>query len=341
MKKQTIRITDFGLNYKPEYDFDYYKSQNITENHNEQIGNRANYNKVTKQKLSTKCNHNGFIDYETSDIVCKKCLTIYRTHMISERYSRNNIENSNFKYWERTDDKIRWNKYTLDYLNGVKNKELTDQLWYEMALEIPDPFTWYDVYKVFHTYRIGYDKTRTGISDHWMGFGHYVGIPMIINDKILKYADKYTNKKIRINRINYNFLLYKFTQMFGEIQDQEKFIPLKNTEKWITGIDEWWKEFCIQENLKFIPTKIHKIYWNKDKYMNTLKLNLKLISEYTTNPSVEIHIKNQDKKYKKKWIKKQITDTNYLNTQTNIQIYKGHIKDDFKKLDISSKFVCK
>lgn len=290
------------MNYQVEYNYNQLKVNNlkITTWFDENRFNKQDYESEgrvqTSNKNSLDCKHEEFNDKESGDIICKKCFVIISSEFINDNED-DKIKNFGIHYWKRDYDRARWTTYAIEYMKGYKNDELPRQLWLQLAREVPDPLKWYDIYKVFHNYQIGKDKNRTGVSDHWMGFGAFFKIPIIFNEQILYYAEKYSNKKINKNRINYNYLLYKFTQLFGDIEDQAKFIPLKGSKTWCENMDIWWKKFCLKEWFEFKPTKIYQINWCKQKELHLLdkSLNPKVIYKHINK---ELYYKIFNETYK-------------------------------------------
>lgn len=248
--------------YKPEYEINDYQVNGmklltwITEGLGKHSKPKlaADFNKVKT------CKHNRIFDWDLGDEICLKCHCVLNRIMVDET-DQGRIKNQGYKFLTRIHDRGRWNNYTLDYIRGDHNKEITDQTWLELGRKIPAEFTWYDVYRVFHNYSFG---------DEWMGFGSYFGLNAKLSPKIIESANKYTNYKIGKYRINYQFLLYKFTQLFGEDEDDCQFIPLKGKKTWVAKMDEFWMRFCQEENLNFKFTKIYKLKWDKENQLRIL-----------------------------------------------------------------------
>jgi hypothetical protein len=217
---------------------------------------------------NNNCHHISNIDDVTKDIYCAKCNRILLQCDLVEKYNKEEekIKQAHIFIWKRDHDRNRFTKYILGYLNGYYYQDIIEQCWLSIFKELPDIFIWYDVYKIFQLYRLG---------DQWLSFGYYIGYKCKLNSKIIYYSNLYTNEKIDQYRISYLYLLYKFTQLFGENEHDCRFIPLKGKLKWIVKMDHWWKSFCLKHWFEFKPTRIYNFKWNKkyriiefEKYLN-------------------------------------------------------------------------
>lgn len=200
----------------------------------------------------TKCKHILEYDLESADQYCVLCHQIVGSQEIIE-INKDKVKQANIPIWRRDHDRARWTGYLLDYAKGYYNHEIIDSCWKYLLNDIPEVFSWYDIYKIYHYYKL---------NDYWIGFGDKVGLKIKLNTQILYYADKYTDYRKGKYRISYMYLIYKFTQLFGEPHD-ERFVPLKGKLTWIIKMDDWWKEFCAKEWFEFKPTKIYYLKWNK------------------------------------------------------------------------------
>lgn len=207
-------------------------------------------NNIPDYKL---CNHKWVKDEFYFDYYCEYCFVI-QNEIEFEPYKKTK---PSIPIWRKDHDRGRWTGYALDYFRGSYNDDWSDVAWKYIVEDIPNPFTWYEVYKQFQKYNS---------SEYWTGFGSFIGFRNPLNKTILYYCDKYTNYRLKNYRINYLYLIYKFTQLFGEPYD-ERFIPLKGTKGWIYRMDEWWKEFCAKEWFEFKVTRIYKIKWNRQKVL--------------------------------------------------------------------------
>lgn len=216
------------------------------------------------------CLCNCKLDIDTSDYYCTKCFTIHKHEMniVHEKYEKN--KNNFIPIWKRDHDRNRFTKYNLEYLHGIYNENINIWTWRFILQEIPEEFTWYEVHQVFRKLNIG---------DYWLSFGSYIQANAKLNKHIIAKADRFTDLKIGLYRINYFYLLYKFTQLYSENEHDCKWIPLKGKIKWITKMDEWWKTICEQEKFTFIPTRIYRLSWNKLKYLEECNIQIKLKAE--------------------------------------------------------------
>lgn len=214
----------------------------------------------TSYKIHKPCKHRKVLDRTSGEIACQKCGVISDVWFITPQEDKaTNLGNSgsNMVIWNRGYDKSRWTTYTLDILSGKSDAILTDQLWLELCREIPDPFRWYDVYKVFQRYKL---------LKYWMAFGHFIGMQAPLNKEIIDFFNKNVDMGHGKYCISYMYLLYKFTQMFGEPGD-ERLIPLKYSVAWCRKTDKWWEIMCLEHGWNFQPTKVYKIPWHKEEYL--------------------------------------------------------------------------
>lgn len=203
-----------------------------------------------------KCIHNRNFDEVYGEIYCSKCWAVYDLLFVKDPEDK--CGNTNLIVWDRTYDKSRWTNYSLELMQGKKNDDFTCQLWLELIRDVPDPFKWYDVYKVFQ---------RSKLLKYWIAFGSYIGYGIKLNKKIMAHFNKYIDIGHGKYSISYFFLLYKFTQLFGQDPEDARFVPLKNSATWCKKTDIWWKDVCEEHGWKFIPTKIYKIDWNKEVFL--------------------------------------------------------------------------
>lgn len=208
---------------------------------------------------ASKCNHNRIADPIYGEIYCNKCFAVDLWIVSDDKNDK--IKNSNIIIWNRNYDKSRWTGYSLDMMIGKNNHELTDQVWLEIIRDIPDPFRWYDVYKVFQKYKL---------LKYWVAFGSYINMKPVMNPTIFTYFTKYMEIKQGKYAISYYYLLYKFTQLFGTNEEDEKYIPLKNSAAWCKKTDLWWIDICKQEGWEYKPTKVYKIEWHKEETLSKL-----------------------------------------------------------------------
>lgn len=212
------------------------------------------------------CKHERKLDMTYGEVYCSKCFAVYDNWWITEDDKKN--KNSNAIIWNRNYDKSRWTNYSLDLMLGVNNHEITDRTWLELLEEIPDPCTWYEVYKIFQKY---------DLLKYYVAFGSFVGLKPKFNSTIMEHFEAHVDMTINQYRVSYFYLLYKFTQLFGE-EGSEQYIPLKNSKAWCKKTDNWWELMCIENGWHFFPTKIHKIHWNKKYHLEKFTSCMK---EYT------------------------------------------------------------
>lgn len=210
------------------------------------------------------CHHNRNVDQDSGEVYCSKCFAICDLWFVTNDQDEK-VKNSNLIVWNRNYDKSRWTNYSLDMMLGKNNHELTDQCWLELLREVPDPFTWYNVYKVFQKYQL---------LKYWIAFGCFIGMRPKLNKKIMDHFLKHMQMKYGKYAISYYYLLYKFTQMFGEPGD-ERLIPLKNSVTWVRKTDQWWSEICEKEGWEFKTTKIYKIEWKKEEFLKKFAHSVK------------------------------------------------------------------
>lgn len=223
-----------------------------------------NFEPKIKRDKAMFCKHNRNLDITYGEIYCTKCNAIYDSWFVNGE-EQEKVKNANIVVWNRNYDKSRWTTYSLDTMLGKNNYELTDQCWLELIREVPDPFTWYQVYKVFQKYQL---------LKYWIAFGCYIGMRPKLNRKVMNHFAKYMEIGHGKYAISYYYLLYKFVQLWGNPGD-ERLIPLKNSVTWVRKTDIWWKEICIKEGWEFKPTKIYKIEWNKEEYLKKFAYSVK------------------------------------------------------------------
>lgn len=213
---------------------------------------------------SMVCKHMRLLDEVYGEVCCPKCGLIHDVWFVKDHDDK--VKNNNIVIWNREYDKSRWTGYSLDMMLGKNSHELTDQCWLEIMREIPDPFRWYDVYKAFQKFQL---------LKYWVAFGHYIGKGPKLNMQIMNYFNKYMDIGHGKYSISYYFLLYKFTQMFGDNKGDEQFIPLKNSVAWCKKTDIWWKEICKENDWVFYRTKVETISWNKEEHLRKFAATLK------------------------------------------------------------------
>lgn len=232
---------------------------------------------VLKQKIVKPCKHIKRLNKDSGEIGCEKCGEICDTWFIPPKQDKTN--ESNTVIWNRAYDKSRWTTYSLEMMSGRCNDCLPDQLWLELCREVPDPFRWYDVYKVFQRYKL---------LKYWIAFGSFIGYKVKLNRTIIDYFNDHMEMKYGKYCVSYMYLLYKFTQMFGE-PGSEQFIPLKYSASWYRKTDGWWEIMCLENNWEYYPTKIHKIKWNKQEFLRKFAYCVK---EYYINTQKHLHVEN-------------------------------------------------
>lgn len=214
---------------------------------------RDPYNTAAARLQTRKrCKHTPYIDPNTADWICTKCHAIYDITMIHKDHCK--VKNTDIVIWCREYDKSRWIWNGLEYLHGNFNHYLNDICWMELLMEIPNPCMWYDVYSVFHKYRL---------TDYWTCFASYIGIQLTLNYQIVEHVLQFSHLGYTKYRISYLYLVYKFTQLFGSIEESRK-VPMKGSKTWIKKTDAWWKTVCVQYGWTFIPSEKVQITWNKN-----------------------------------------------------------------------------
>lgn len=228
--------------------------------------------KEYRLKKEKPCRHRKVLDRVAGEIGCKKCGLISDMWFVPPREDKTN--ESNIVIWNRNYDKSRWTNYTLDILQGKSNNILPDQLWLELLREIPDPFRWYDVYKVFQKYKL---------LKYWMGFGHFIGMKVKLSKEIVDFFNQNVEMGHGKYNISYMYLLYKFVQMFGQPGD-ERLIPLKYSPTWCRKTDGWWELVCLDNGWEFKPTKLYKIPWHKEELLKKFARYMKEYLKATQTP---------------------------------------------------------
>lgn len=236
----------------------YFPIRNL---HKRRISKRIRTSYTPKVRSKKPCRHALFHDYDAGETVCSKCHQILDYIYVNEPAK---VKNSDMLIWNRDYDKQRWILDTLNYLNGEHNDCFNDLVWMEVLEDIPNPCTWYQVYHVFHTYRL---------TDFWTCFPSYVSLPIHISRKVLRLVLEYSDLGYTRYRISFMYLFYKFTQMEDERNGtcNSLYIPLKGTKPWLKKTDEWWQTICEQKEWAYYPSKTHKITWDKTHIVSSLK----------------------------------------------------------------------
>lgn len=211
-------------------------------------------------KTPRLCRHSLYPDYETGETVCLKCHQVL-DHIYEYVNENTKVKNSDMLIWNRDYDKQRWILDTLEYLNGEHNDALNDLCWMELLEEVPNPCSWYEVYQVFHKYRL---------TDYWICFASYVGLKVAIPRQVLTLVLLHSDLGYTKYRISFMYLFYKFMQIVDE--PQSMLIPLKGTKPWLKKTDLWWQTICEQKDWVFKPSKTCKLTWNKDEIVRSLKV---------------------------------------------------------------------
>lgn len=202
--------------------------------------------------------------YETMEYICSKCHEILGPFLIhNNRHEK--VKNQEILIWRQVYEKSFYVIQGIEQLMANQENTFNDLFWKEILEEIPCPCNWYQVYQVFHKYRLTY---------YWTCFPGYVGLRPNLSQKILYYVHQYSDIGYTKYRISYMYLLYKFTQMFGTEEDADR-IPVKGSSGWFVKTDEWWKQFCEEQQWEFIPSnrKI-KLHWDKEGILKQLNANI-------------------------------------------------------------------
>lgn len=253
--------------YKVEYDYDRLKINSL--NCNTYINEKKGELISALGTNEKKCKHSYLFDLEVNEFICVKCFVIETR--IENRDETYHNTNSNIRIWRRDHDRQRWTDEDLDYCKGLHNSTISESFWLNLLREVPDEFTWYQVYKVFQ---------KNGLKKIWMGFGDFIGMKAKLSKPVICYANKYTHFKMCENyRIPYMYLIYKFTQLYGD-KDAAQTIPFKASKNWIDKADIWWKEICDLHHIPFQKTIKYKIKWNKKQIVEKLVICLKRMGIY-------------------------------------------------------------
>lgn len=219
--------------------------------------------------MQKNCEHN-YIDYN-GIFTCKKCGQEDGCVFIDPEDDLFDIRknNSNIHIWDRIYSSKKYIDESLDYLHGKHIGELSIQCWSMIIQEVPEFFTWSTVFKSF---QLG------NVTEHWLSFPFWVdlnvNIPLKAKDMARRYCNLSINEK---NRVPYVYLLYKFTQLFKNTNEEiEANIPMKATKIWLTKADAWWMTICERKNWKFIPSKIHLIHYEKKRILEQIKKSMKI-----------------------------------------------------------------
>lgn len=210
------------------------------------------------------CNHLLEVDEEEGYYYCVICYDIVDQVFITDEKD-DKIKQQHQVIWSRDYDRNRWKNYGIEYLTGVNNEKLTDQIWLDVIREVPKTFTWYEVYKIFQ---------RNNLLEYWTAFGSYVGLPVPLSMDVMKKVDQYLNYCNTKYRITYLYLMYKFVQL-EQGEEMAKYIPLGRSKAWCKKTDGWWKEVCMEEKMEYRDTKLHELSWDKDNVCSKIYQHLK------------------------------------------------------------------
>lgn len=195
------------------------------------------------------------IDFKNYDSYCIYCHQIVSEHGITHHDDEIKRNQHYIPMFSKEYDRAKWNNYKLEYIRGDFNADIMDEAQYFIMEEIPDPFTWYDVSKVFLKYKL---------ADYWLGFGNWLGpdYKCHLTPYIVALADEYTETKLKNYRVNYCYVLYKLMQLFGKPHEC-RLVPMKGKAIWLYKMDKWWEEICKEKGYEFKVSVIYKFHWNK------------------------------------------------------------------------------
>lgn len=247
-----------------------------------------------------------------TDIRCEECTHIFKyaddikicilcnmeeIELVKDSEDKN--PQCHMKYWRRDHDRGRWTNEILSKLKGEGEQDIFSvHIWYGIISLVPETFTWKLVYDAFKI---------SGLEDQWLMFGWFVDLKPNLNEKVLTYTENYSNTFKGKYRFNYLYLLYKFTQLFGQEGDEMR-IPIKISAYCLNKTDIEWKEICDRDKLKFIPSKVYHLKYDKSRILDQLIKSFKVKEvelpnyeiPYSYNSSVKYTKK--EKKEKHLWI---------------------------------------
>lgn len=209
------------------------------------------------------CHHKIELDLKNYDRYCSICFQIFSENNITNQDEELKRFNHNITIYNKQYDRNKLNGYKLEYIQGQFNDDIMDQCKLFIMEEIPDPFTWYDVAKVFLKYKL---------PDYWLGFGHWLGpeYKCKLTPEIVEMADEFTETKLNNYRVNYCYILYKLVQLKGEKHDC-RLVPMKGKAIWLFKMDKWWEKVCEQKKFEFQVSIIYKFHWNKEERIQKFK----------------------------------------------------------------------
>jgi hypothetical protein len=216
------------------------------------------------------CKHYIKTDPKNYDSYCIYCHQIVSEHGITHYDDEIKRNQHYIPMFIKEYDRSKWNNCKLEYIRGDFNVEITDQVQYFILEEIPDPFTWYDVSKVFLKYKL---------PDYWLGFGNWLGndYKCHLTPLVVKLADEFTETKMKNYRINYCYLLYKFMQLHYGHECRK--VPMKGKAIWLYKMDKWWETICKEKNYEFKISVIYKFHWNKKARLEKFKSCIERMSK--------------------------------------------------------------
>lgn len=203
------------------------------------------------------------LDFKNYDAYCIHCHQIVSESGITHYDDEIKRNQHYIPIFNKEYDRTKWNVNKLEFIQGNFNINIGDETQYFIMEEIPDPFTWYDVSKVFLKYKL---------ADYWLGFGSWLGKEYKCNliPAVVKLAEQYTETKINNYRVNYCYILYKLTQLYGKPHDC-RLVPMKGKAIWLYKMDKWWEQICNEKHYEFKVSVIYKFYWNKKARLEKFK----------------------------------------------------------------------
>lgn len=197
--------------------------------------------------------------------ICIYC-SIEKDFMTDSTLSRNEKGPVLGKIWSRQHDRKRWNNITLMYFNGFNYDLLSLQGWYIIVSETPNPFKWYDVFKVF--------QKQLKWTEIWLTFGWYIDKPVELTKISIIMANKFTNCFKEKYRFNWIYMLYKFVQIYDN--KSTCLIPLKLTKACLIKTDKAWKIVCKEHDLIYMDSVIYSITFDKERILKTILEGMKI-----------------------------------------------------------------
>ncbi len=208
--------------------------------------------------------------------------------------------------YEKRDIKFKYHhdsyKYNCDQMSKLKGifkekfVEIPDNVLLKILKEIPNPFTWKDVFEAYNKYHF---------NDVWLGFGYCTGTFDLVRDRWTINDWKlvsviFTELDIIAREYEWKgsskLSIWYILKKIQDLQNKDtSWIPVKSSKTILRKYEKKWKDICDWFGWKYnkLPpyvytaitktgkdrtlkeyNKIPPVKWEKEKIINTLKKNM-------------------------------------------------------------------